>query len=352
LGGGYPLWAFFSHNIGAMLSDRKGMWFENICESSSFVFGFVPLVLMMAFSCLSKNKIKNPWLWFMTFYMIFIGTFTYCGFPVWLSRLTFMGISLPERTMAGFGLANAVVLSATFSSKFDLRNVSQKTVNLALATWAVVLVGSMFWFKSSYPLLRYELSLPFVITNIAAAIIALKLGKMLVLTAFITSLSFITSVKFNPVVIGGTDFLFQNNLSAKMSEISSKDTGKSPWVVMGDWKISNIPKMLGIPSLGGYHNYPDFKIWRQLDPDGRWFNNYNQCAFVTFVASTVEDLSVKNISPGNLQAIINPGCKGLKRLGVRYFLSVGDKSHEVFQKIGSFRELYRFKEYVIYERSE
>ena len=351
-GGEFPLWAFFSHNLGAMLSDQNGKWIENVCESASFVFGFVPLLLLVIFSQFSRSRIHSPWIGALAAYMVFIGVFTFIGFPAWLAKITFMGMSLPERTQIGFGLANAFMLATAFSPRFGWQDVPQKTIRYAVAAWGALLLGSMFWFKWQYPLLKLGFAAPFAVITIAVSYVALRKRNLTLLVVFLAALSFLTSVKFNPVVRGGTDFLYHNRLSEKLTEINRGNAANAPWLVMGSWHVSNLPRMLGIPSLGGYHNYPQFRIWSLLDPAGKLVNQYNQSGYVTFVASPDRQPVIKIITPGNFEVFVSPAHDAFKKLGVRYFLSCNEQSHVIFRESGAFTEQYRSGNFIIFERKE
>jgi hypothetical protein len=351
-GGGFPLWAFFSHNMGAMLSDQNGKWIENVCESASFVFGFVPLLLLVIFSQFTQRRINSPWIRMLAAYMAFIGVFTFIGFPVWLAKIAFMGMSLPERTQLGFGLANAFMLATAFSPRFDWQDVPPKTIRFAVAAWAALLLGSMFWFKWQYPLLKLGFAIPFVAITIAVSHVAFRKRNLTLLVVFLAALSFLTSVKFNPVVRGGTDFIYHNALSEKLIELHRSNAVNTPWLVMGSWQISNLPRMLGIPSLGGYHNYPHFKIWSLLDPEGRLAKQYNQSGYVTFIASPDRQPVLKTITPGNFEVFVSPVHDAFKKLGVRYFLSCNEQSHAIFRESAVFTERYRTGDFIIFERKE
>jgi hypothetical protein len=351
-GGGFPLWAFFSHNMGAMLSDRNGNWTENICESASFVFGFVPLLLLVIFSQFSQRRINSPWIGMLAVYMAFIGVFTFIGFPIWLAKITFMGMSLPERTQLGFGLANAFMLATAFSPRFGWQDVPPKTIRSAVAAWGVLLLGSMFCFKWQYPLLKLGFAVPITVITIAISYVAFRKRDLTLLVVFLVALSFLTSVKFNPIVRGGTNFIYHNTLSEKLTELNRGNAANAPWLVMGSWQVSNLPRMLGIPSMGGYHNYPQFKIWRLLDPAGELAEQYNQSGYVTFMASSYRQPVIKTITPGNFEVYVSPAHETFKKFGVRYFLSCNEQSHVIFRESGAFTERYRTGDFIIFERNE
>jgi hypothetical protein len=349
-GGGFPFWPFLSHDFFANSSDPSAPWAGNVCESSSFLYIFPGVWFLLLTLGISKRKWFDCWNLILALYMAAALIYTYIGFPDWLARLTLFGMSTPNRTHMGLGIANSILLVAALTNE-DLRRALTPSVRwIALAAWLCLLAAGGYWFRTYWP----NLTLAYLCLGILFHGVLAFLWWSKELRSWGVALLAIASVgytvKFNPLVKGGADFLFTNPISAKMLELDRLDQKTHRWMVIGDndW-ISELPRMIGIKSLGGYHGHPHLPMWKAFDPEGKQFPIYNQCAFVVFVAGPSGETKFSSPSPGVVTAEIDPRSQALDDLGVRYLLATGDATIQLLESMG-YKKMFIHANKAIFER--
>ncbi len=253
-GGGYHLWSFFSHDFFAETCNHPGSWLGNVCEDSSFIFVFPSVWCLLLVLLVQYRRWFDAWNLILAIYVAGVMIYTYVGFPAWLARLTLFGMSTDNRTQMGLGLANFIMLVAAISNPQLRDSLNSKTRWISLLLWMSLLVAGGFWFKSHWPHLKlYWLAAGVGFQAILAYLWWNKNFRSwgMALLAFGFPVTF-TTIPFNPWVRGGSDFLFKNPLSAKILELDHSDRNVHSWVVIGDNGISELPRIIGVKSLGGY----------------------------------------------------------------------------------------------------
>jgi hypothetical protein len=349
-GGGFPLWAFFSHDFFAETCNHPGSWLGNICEDSSFIFVFPAVWCLLLVLLVQYRRWFDSWSLILAIYVAGVMIYTYAGFPDWLAHLTLFGMSTVNRTQMGLGLADLLMLVAALSNSRLRASLNFNTRWIGLLLWISLLVACGFWFKSYWHHLKLHW-------------IALGVGFQAILAylwwsknfrswgmALLALASFAYTIPFNPWVRGGNDFLFKNPLSAKILELDQADRNIHPWVVIGDNGISELPRIIGVRSLGGYHGYPDFDLFKSFDPAGTYYSTYNQCGFLVFEVGDSMDAEFTSPSPGVVYANINPSSPAFDKAGVRFFLVLGQSRIRVFEKNGNFSKLFSYADKAIFER--
>jgi len=348
-GGGFPLWAFFSHDFFAETCNHPGSWLGNICEDASFIFVFPSVWCLLLVLLVQYRRWLDSWSLILAIYVAGVMIYTYVGFPDWLAHLTLFGMSTNNRTQMGLGLADLLILVAAVSNSRLRESLNFNTRWIGLLLWVSLLVAGGFWFKSYWPHLKlYWLAAGVGFQAILACLWWSKnfrSGGM----ALLALASFAYTIKFNPWVRGGSDYLFKNPLSAKILELDRADRNIHPWVVMGDFVTSNLPRMIGVRSLGGYRGYPDFELWKLFDPDGKYYATCNQLGFVSFEAGNSMDADITSPAPGVVVVNINPSSPAFDKAGVRFFITVGNPTIQLFEKDSGFSEVFKFADKAIFE---
>jgi hypothetical protein len=276
--------------------------------------------------------------------------YTYVGFPGWLAHLTLFGMSTNNRTQMGLGLADLLMLVAALSNSRLRESLNLNTRWIGLLLWVSLLVAGGFWFKSYWPHLKlYWLAAGVAFQAMLACLWWSKNFRSWGM-ALLALASFAYTIGFNPWVRGGSDYLFRNPLSAKILELDRSDRNIHPWVVMGNFIVSNFPRMIGVKSLGGYHGYPDFDLFKSFDPAGKYYPTYNQCGFLDFEAGDSMDAAFTSPSPGVVVVNINPSSAAFDKAGVRFFIAVGQPTIRVFEESGNFNKLFSEADKAIFER--
>jgi hypothetical protein len=251
----------------------------------------------------------------------------------------------------GLGLANFIMLVAALSNPRLRESLNAKTRWIGLLLWVSLLVACGFWFRS-----HWRLKHSWLAAGVGFQVILAYLwwnrdfrswGMALLALA-----SFAYTIEFNPWVRGGSDYLFKNPLSAKILELDHADRNIHQWVVIGDNGISELLRIIGVRSLGGYHGYPDFDLFKSFDPAGKYYSTYNQCGFLVFEAGDSMDAQFTCSSPGIIVANINPSSPAFAQAGVRFFLVAGQPAIRIFQESGRFNELFSYAGKAIFERKQ
>jgi hypothetical protein len=348
-GGGYPLWAFFSHDFFAESCSRPGLWLGNICEDSSFIFVFPAIWCLLLILLIQYQRWFDSWNLILAIYVAGVMIYTYVGFPAWLARLTLFGMVTDNRTQMGLGLANFIMLVAALSNPRLRESLNAKTRWIGLLLWVSLLVACGFWFRSHW--------------RIKHSWLAAGVGFQVILAylwwnrdfrswgmALLAVASFAYTIPFNPWVMGGSDFLFNNPLSAKILELDHADRNTHQWVVINDNGLSELPRMLGVRSLGGYHGYPDFDLFKSFDPTGQYYSIYNQVGFLDFQPGTSMEAKFTCSRSGIIAVNINPSSPAFDKAGVRFFLVYGQSTIRVFEESGNFNKLFNYADKAIFER--
>jgi len=348
-GGGYPLWAFFSHDFFTETCNHPGSWLGNICEDSSFIFVFPAIWLLLLVLFIQQRKWLDSWSLILAVYVGGVMIYSYVGFPDWLAHLTLFGMSTINRTQMGLGLADLLMLVAALSNPRLRESLNSKARWIGLLLWVSLLVACGFWFRSHWP--HMKLFWLFAGVGLQVLLACLWWSKHLRSwgVALLALASFAYTMNFNPWVRGGADYLFKNPLSAKILELDCSDQGIHRWVVMGDNGISNLPRMLGVKSLGGYHGHPDFELWKFFDPAGKYRSLYNQCGFVVFQAANSMEAQFTSMGSGDVEVEASPLSPVFAKVNVRFFIAVGQPTIQVFEDSGGFNKIFSYADKAIFE---
>jgi hypothetical protein len=349
-GGGYPLWAFFSQDFFAETCNHPGAWLGNICEDSSFIFVFPVIWCLLLILFIQKRNWLDSWTLILAVYVGGMMIYTYAGFPDWLAHLTLLGMSTINRTQMGLGLADLLMLVAALSNLRLRESLNFQARWISLLLWVSLLVLCGFWFKSHWPHLK--LFWLFLGVGFQGLLAFLWWSKNLRSwgMALLALASFAYTFNFNPWVRGGSDYLFKNPLSTKILELDRSDQNIHQWVVIGDNGVSNLLRIIGVKSLGGYHGYPQFEIWKLFDPEGKYRPIYNQCAYIVFTPNASAETQFTSPSPGVVFVAANPSTLAFEKAGVRFFIAVGQPAMQIFEQSAGFNKVFSYADKAIYER--
>jgi hypothetical protein len=350
VGGDTPLWPFFGDDFFAQAHDASRSWIGNICEDASFLFVFPAIWILLLAAAVRRRGVFEVWNGLLALYVGVVMIFSYVGFPAWLAHLTLFGMSTSNRTQMGLGLANQLMLVAACSNG-KLRAALTPGVRwFAVIGWLGVLAVWGCWFRQRWP-------------EMALASIGLGLGFQAILSylfwirdrptlamALLGLASVGYTAWFNPWVRGGSDFIFHNPLSNEIRALDRADGRTHRWVVFGDFRLSNLPPILGVQSIGGYNTCPDFATWTLFDPTGAYRPVYNQCAYAAFTIGGDDQASFLPWQPGLFKIAANPLSPAFAQAGVRYFLVAGADQIQAFVNSGGFREVFSYAGRSIFER--
>lgn len=139
------------------------------------------------------------------------------------------------------------------------------------------------------------------------------LGSLVVLLA-------VSTLWFNPLVRGGSAWLRDNALSQQILAIDRAAQGASTWAVFGPPALGNLPRVLGVRSLGGVQPIPQVDLWRRIDPGGSAREIYDRYAHVLFMSDRSDAPRFRALGPDGFAVRIAPGSPALRELGVTHVL--------------------------------
>ena len=134
------------------------------------------------------------------------------------------------------------------------------------------------------------------------------------------SFAFLSTACINPIR-KGLDVLTNTEIAGYIRETSQKDDSR--WVGFGDHRIAQYALANNASVINGVHIYPQFDIWKILDPESQYIDIYNRYAHIGFEESTNNQPSIVLLQPDALVVNISPCDPKLKELGVKYILTTG-----------------------------
>ncbi len=151
-----------------------------------------------------------------------------------------------------------------------------------------------------------------------------------------------------PLEFGFSRWFLREPLVEVMLQIDRQTHHKSRWITFGDWKIANLPRMIGIPSLNGTFFEPQFNMWNEIkefsDQDA-----VNRYAHVIFV--TKDGLPAVISSPiyDNILVKIDPDHPVMNTWKITHYLVTGENSFKEFQTRG-WKPIFEHNGRFIFER--
>ena len=282
-------------------------------------------------------------------YFVVLLWYIFIGFPQVLSRYSLFYMMHSFRSVIGLGIADVILLVSFLSMKSKEQQSSDRVGYIIIAcVWFTLLC------ISGKQLGQYSepISSPYV--GAVSIIIGfftyhlLNTEKKKTAVALLALISLVSTVRFNPIVSGGTSFIYKNALSEKILAINKDENGNTKWAAFSDWVTPNLFRMIGVKAVNGTHSYPLFDFWKKFDPEHRYISEYNRYAHVTFEASSEQDIRFHSPSPDILMVYINPDSSILKDMGVTHLLVIGE-NHKFFDNPLRFTKLYSAGNKAIYK---
>ncbi len=344
-GGDYPCWRIFANDFFLQFFLKDNLPGTNICEYGSFLF-FFPVLAAWAFYRMWKDRRVDFVVLSVLLFCFALTTFAIVGFPTWLSAITLLSKVPPNRGMVALGVANAVLLCAMTASP-QTKRPADAVLLILVGCWGVFLLVMARSIAANYASLTpVQLVLPAVVLSLLAYGLLqdrLKEGSLFVLAL----ISIGASCWFNPVVRGGTAYLYRNPLATKMRALSAHDPG-ARWATFGSIFHPDYPRLLGLPAIDGTEPYPQFAFWARLDPEGRDFDAYNRYAHVWFT-SAPDGIAIDSPFLDQIRVSLSPNDRVLDELGVKFFLVVTPED-QFFDRLPQFSKVFSYGRTSIYKK--
>jgi len=319
VGGGIPVWRLLSSDlwIGLWVFDYGSI--GNICEAASFWLMF-PVVVAGLIRARGGPQRVDGLAVALAVYCGLVAMYAVVGLPEWFSRATLFSQVPGGRAILGLGVADALLLLRFLSRDLEEERSPGFLVSGAVL-WGVALAATAWPLREALPELPLAFLLPLAALNGALAYLILRQGKAWIPLAVMVVGVALSTAWFNPVVVGGSEFLRDNPLSRKIRAIDQEAGGDTVWISYGPLPQGNLFRMLGVRSVNGVHPVPQLEFWRRLDPDGSDREVYNRYAHVAFVPGPRRAI-IELVQPDLVAVRLHPGPKILADLGVTHLLLV------------------------------
>jgi hypothetical protein len=286
-------------------------------ESAAFLDLF-PLGILLALYLIFVEKKRDPLLIPLLAAQLLLLVYCVFGLPEPLARASLLSLSFAHRTLLAVGFANILLLLRSLALMERSPRVWQAAaVALVLAAGVGFLcrMANIEHFGRLYTLL------------LMAALFVCFLGvlllhrnaviKRLVVAALIVAVC-IEGGLVNPIQ-RGLDVIYESELVSSIEEISRNDDGL--WLVEASFPVTNLPIVVGAPTMNSTNVYPDLERWRQLDPSGEYEDIYNRYAHINVELS--DDATSFELVAGDAFKL-HLNYRDLSTLEVSYLMSTQD----------------------------
>lgn len=352
-GGDYLLWSLFKHNFLSLafvtnLSDINWNQLGNICEGSSFIFVFPPMSFWVIWNLVFHKKMDDKFTLAVLIYCSLMIIFLVVGFPAIISKYSLFYLVTSNRAIIGLGIANALVLVSFLSQQIISANRLERFIISFL--WTSLLFYSGLGLVKNFDLISIKFILPVSVINGVISYYLFDISRKKEIICMLAGISFFAGSWFNPIVVDGTSFIYNNELSKKIIAIDHAARQQSHWVIFSDWVTPNLFRMIGVNAINGTHNYPLFSLWKELDKDGKYFREYNRYGQVRFNPSEDEIPVIHSPSPDVLAVNVNPCSPILDKLGITHILVKGQNTL-LFDNCVKLQQIFNDKGVQIYKVS-
>lgn len=277
-GGSISFGGLFSGILGFFESEQRiPFHYDNICEASNFYPLWVAALGVMVFAK-QRNAIPVPPLCLTLLALIMILA-AYCLFPtpLWLARISLLGLALENRLLLGIGVANVLLCCVFFDSY--RQPIWNRSGAIAIILAAVSCAVGMIWLRP-FP---ENIGLCFAIVAINSAIVGLFFwakARTLFLAVF-AALVVLNGVGINPVMRSLSP-LIESTAFSRVDKLRNDDPS-AKWVVYSSEELPQLVKATGANVLNGTKIVPDLAFMRSLDSDGRLAWIYDRFAHLKVI---------------------------------------------------------------------
>jgi hypothetical protein len=132
-----------------------------------------------------------------------------------------------------------------------------------------------------------------------------------------------SSALFNPLATS-LDQLYDSDLARHIVLLDKTSESRPLWICYGPGDTGILVTLLGGRTISGIQFPPQISLWRDLDPERQFDEQYNRDAWVNL---TYQDgqrpVSFANPNPHNLDVNVAPDHPALLARGARYILATG-----------------------------
>lgn len=315
-GGDRSVAVLLNANLGAPLWASDWGTLFNECEPASFWLLSPVAIALFGWRWVRGERI-DPVALALAVYVAALTLYATIGIPEALARATGLGFAPGKRVVIGLGIADALLL-ARFAAT---ARPAERWPALAIAVaWLGVVAASAPALAKAIPDARIAVLLAFAAVNAVLAAAFLRAPRAALLALVV--LSGASSLWFNPLARGGTEYLRENALSREIRAIDAAAGAGTVWASFGRDDIGNLFRAIGVRSLGGAQPLPQLALWQRIDPSRRQRKVYDRYAHITFVASP-NPPRFRLFSQDSVILEIDPRSEAFRALGTTHVLVRG-----------------------------
>lgn len=323
-GGDLPVLHMLNSFFTPFLGESWWGVFNNISDSGSFLFFFPLSALLIGWDWMRTGNRPHPVILALAAFWVLACAYALVGVPEPIARITLGGRVPGFRMLPAMGVADLSIL-ALFLAASSARSRT-RWVELACAgAWVAALAAVGVAIAARVPGAGAKGPIVIALLLLAVAVpIALRLR---VAVAALAALSVASTISFNPLVRGGSEYLTANPLSQRILELDRAGGGKTRWAVFGHVLLPDLFRAIGVRAINGLHYYPQQELWSRLGVLGLgagYENVYNRYAHVTFELTDPGHGAGINLASTDWVVVkIHPDHAAFARLDLDYVLYVG-----------------------------
>jgi hypothetical protein len=242
------------------------------------------------------------------------------GVPECVARATGFAWLPSARVPLALGVADALLLVRVLARPRAEDDPGHGAALLASVAWVAWIGFVANGVHESRDDLRGVTTGLLVVANGGIAYALLRRIRPRVVLGALVAVLAISTLWFNPLVRGGSAWLRDNALSQQILAIDREAGGTSTWAVFGPPALGNLPRVLGVRSLGGVQPIPQLALWQRLDPDGSDREIYDRYAHVFFETDRSNVPRLRGLGPDGFAVRVAPGSPALRELGATHVL--------------------------------
>lgn len=340
-----------------MQKDSNGAPFANQSEASNFFLLYLPLLVWVVYKniILFIKKKNIDWIAIsISLCLIFFTAFYFLPLPDLLSKYTGMYMVPPSRMWIGIGFMNYILIFYLLSKNI-YKIQRSKILDWVISVTLLVLTGLLMYQTGKYlynlnpnsfvwpTIISPDIKILLVTLFVPILLGLLLLGyKRLFLSIFLL-FGIVSTIYINPLY-KGLDILTNTELADYIEEVSTKDDSK--WIAYDNNMLAQYALANNASIINGIHLYPQFEIWKILDPEGKYIDIYNRYAHINIGEYEEGEEYIRLLYPDALEVNISPCDEKWDRLNVKYIITYQDMSYTCLKLRKDFPE-YGIK---IYDR--
>lgn len=315
----------------------------NASESGVF-FSVFPIPMFVALFLWCKSKKKDWLLSGLLLISVFLLLYVTVGLPSVIARVTLMDHSTPMRAVDLLGYANVLLMIVV---------LGRSKVKMQWNVWIGILIGVALTAVCVWNCNRYSgdyliwsmvpLSGIMIVAGTVCMISDISMELRRMLYKEIMFLNILSGMCIRPVMMG-FDAIYSKPVAGYIQEITN-DNPTSKWItVSNDIILQGYAVACGAPTLNSVNTYPNMKLWKALDPEGKYNEIYNRYAHIS-VNLVEEETSMELIQADWIN--LHLSYSDLHEINVNYILS-----YEPIEYLGTevdLTELYEESGIYVYE---